>query len=441
MIMKTFYTFTLLILLSVGMLHAQNEVVVNVGDDIITKIQEVEEGGTLLIMPGAHKASYDNIEVTKSMTIKNNGGVNDTRVHIKQIDVPANGISLTIEGIIWSGAALDSISGEVTVAEGQNLAGDYFINLITGETMEFGDIVVNDCIIRHLNRAAVRGDRDAYFAKKIAFDNCIFEDFRGGGDYGPFRMKSRITFDEFSVTNSTFFNVKNKIIDLQDMEAYPCEITLDHCTFYAWGGGKSGQYLFDIKYNTEASFIVTNCILGKTNVSEDVTINGWRVDDGEGNSIKYNEFQFSVMSEDFIIESGNFEETDFDQDNYNFIMEVPFVDPENGNFEIPDESNINYMSADGTIVGDPRWADGPVSVADLKEASFKVYPSIADNVIYIENGLKEATNYTIYSMTGKKVLSAQNITDNKSVNISSLQRGVYFVKPANKAEAFRFIKK
>lgn len=439
--MKTFYTFTLLILLSLGMLNAQNEVVVNVGDDIITKIHEVEEGGTLLIMPGVHKASYDNIEVTKSMTIKNNGGINDTRVHIKQIDVPANGISLTIEGIIWSGAALDSVSGEVTVADGENLTGDYFINLIAGESMEYGDIIVNDCIIRHLNRSAVRGDRDAYYAKKIAFDNCIFEDFRGGGDYGPFRMKSRITFDEFSVTNCTFFNVTNKIIDLKDMEDYPCEVTLDHCTFYLWGGGKSGQYLFDIQSNTEASLVITNCILGKTRVSEDVSVNGWRIDDGEGNRINYNEFQFSVMSNDFIVESGSYETTDFDMDNYNFVMEVPFVDPENGNFEIPDGSDLNFMSADGTLVGDPRWANGPVSVADLKEASFKVYPSIANNVIYIENGLKEAANYTIYSITGKKELSANHVTNNQAVNISSLQRGVYFVKPANKAEAFRFIKK
>jgi hypothetical protein len=43
-------------------------------------------------------------------------------------------------------------------------------------------------------------------------------------------------------------------------------------------------------------------------------------------------------------------------------------------------------------------------------------------------------------MTGKKVLSAR-VTDNQPVNIGSLKRGVYFVKPANKAEAFRFIKK
>jgi len=440
--MKNIYTLSIAIFLTLTVLFAQNEVVVNVGDDIITKIAEVEAGGTLLIMPGVHKASYANILVDKSMTIKSNGGIYDTRVHINQIDIPANNISLTIDGIIWSGAAVDSLTGIETVSEAE-LEGDYFLNLITGESLTFGDLIVKNSVINHFNRSAVRGARDAYYAKLIRFENCIMNDYRGGGDYGPFRMKSKITFDKFELIKCTMYKIPNKLIDLQDMADFTCTVKIDHCTFYNWGGGKTGQYLFDIRNNAEASLIINNSILGKTMIGEEVTVNGWRVADADGNAIKYNEMSYTVMAPDFTLDAGTYAGTTFNKAEYNYPNIDPgFVNPENGNFQIPANSDLFQMSVNGTLVGDPRWANAPVSVTDLKNGSVRVYPTIANEVIFIDNDSYEKSNINIYTSSGRLVMSVDNVANNTPINIGTLNRGAYLMSVENDAQQiFRFLKK
>lgn len=439
--MKKLYTLGIVMLFALTTVFA-NEVVVNQGDDIIAKVAEVEDGGTLTIMPGVYKASYSNIEINVSMTIKNNGGVNDTRVHIKQIDIPANDISLTIDGIIWSGAAVDSLTGIETVSE-EDLEGDYFLNFISGDANAFGNITVKNSIMNHFNRSIIRGDRDSYFAKSISFDNCIIGDLRGGGDYGPFRMKSKITFDKFEIKNCTFYSIPNKLIDLQDMDDYPCDIKIDQCTFYNWGGGKSGQYLFDIKNNAEASLTVTNCIFGKTMVADEVTVNGWRIDDGEGNAIKYNELSYTVMTPNFVLENGAYADIEFSKAEYNYPdTDAGFTDPDNNNFQIPAGSDLFQMSGEGTLVGDPRWANAPVSVKQLEESGIKVYPTIASEMIYVETKGDAPSKVTIYSATGKHVMTVDNVAGNQSINISSLERGAYMITVENEhVQNFRFLKK
>jgi hypothetical protein len=439
--MKKIYTLSMAMILSLTVLFAQNEVVVNVGEDIITKVAEVEAGGTLLIMPGVHKASYANIVVDKSMTIKNAGGINDTRVHINQIDVVANGVSLTIDGIIWSGAEVDSLTGVETVSESE-LAGDYFLNLISGESLTFGDIVVKNCIINHYNRSAIRGDRDAYYARNIKFENCILNDYRGGGDYGPFRMKSKITFDKFELVNCTMYNFPNKLIDLQDMADYSCEVKINHCTFYNWGGGKTGQYLFDLRNNQEASLIISNSIFGKTQVEAEVTVNGWRVADADGNPIKNNEMSFTVMAPDFILEEGTYAGTTFNKKEYNYDLDPGFTDPENGNFQIPEGSDLFFMSSQGALVGDPRWATGPVSAEKWNLPEIKVYPTIASDVVYLEMDQSQPANLKIYTSQGKLVKSINEVTGYMAIDVNDFQRGTYFILVEQEyQQTFRFLKK
>lgn len=439
--MKKIYTLSLAMILSLTVLFAQNEVVVNVGEDIITKVAEVQDGGTLVIMPGVHKASYANIKVEKSMTIKNAGGINDTRVHISQIDVPANGINLTIEGIIWSGAEVDSLTGVETVSEGE-LNGDYFLNLIAGESQTFGNILVKNCIINHFNRSAIRGDREAYFAKSIKFENCILNDYRGGGDYGPFRMKSKITFDKFELVNCTMYNFPNKLIDLQDMADFACEVKINHCTFYNWGGGKTGQYLFDLRNNQEASLIISNSIFGKTKVGEEVTVNGWRVADADGNAIKNNEMSFTVMAPDFILAEGTYSGTTFNKKEYNYDMDPGFTDPEKGNFQIPAGSDLFQMSSEGTLVGDPRWASGPVSSEKAKLSNIKVYPTIVSDVVYIDMNQQNTANLKIYSSQGQLVKTIDKVSGNTRIDVSDFQRGAYFIHVEQGVQqTFRFLKK
>lgn len=439
--MKHFYTLGIALLLAFTASFAQNEVVVNVGDDIITKIAEVEEGGTLLIMPGVHEANYATIVVNTSMTIKNDGGINNTRVHIEQIDVPAENISLTIDGIIFSGAEVDSLTGIETV-DPEEVQGSYFLNLVSGEAMTYGDIVVKNCVLNHYNRSIIRGDRDSYYAKSITFDNCIIDDLRGGGDYGPFRMKSKITFDKFSISNCTFSNIPNKLIDLQDMDDYPCEVNINHCTFYNWGGGKSGQYLFDIRNNSEATLILKNSILGRTMVEEEVVVNGWRIADPDGVPIKNCEMSFCVYTPNFVLEEGTIEGTAFNKAEYNYEYDPEFSDPDNGDFMVPAGSDLHQMSDEGTLVGDPRWVNAKVSSPYIKDGSLKVYPTIASEVIFVNNKNTSSTEVDIYTSLGKHVMNVTAVENDQPLDISALEKGVYLINLKGDTEqTFRFIKK
>ncbi|MCF8357457.1 MAG: DUF5123 domain-containing protein [Prolixibacteraceae bacterium] len=429
--MKKFYTLLVCMLVAASLVFAQNEVVVNLGDNINDKIAEVEEGGTLLIMPGAHKANADGLTVTKSITIKSaTDAVNDTRIHIKQIDVEANNVSITLDGLILSGADVDSLSGvEVDPTDVDDLPGDYCVNLIsgTGDANAFGDIVLKNCVIRHFDRSVIRGDRDSYYAENILVDNCIIWDLRGGGDYGPFRLKSRITFDTFTIKNSTFYKVLNRMVELEEMPSYPVVIKIEACTFNEWGGGKSGNYLFDLRNNDQASLTIKNCILGKTNVSEEVSVNGFRLlDDNSG--ILYCEMQFNVLSEDFIIENGTVEQTPMSIKQYNYVMDPGFADPENGNFHIADaSSDLYFMSEEGTLVGDPRWANEPVSSKQLKENTVRVYPTIASKMLFIETDETTVPAVNVYTNLGQKVLQFTNVVSGQALNISSLSKGVYII--------------
>jgi hypothetical protein len=418
----------LLPLLGMQGLFAQTRVVVAPGENLIAAIDSAADGDTIVLQAGRHVARYTNMVIDKSIAI-----VAETNekplVYGGQFDVLGEGIDIYIEGIEYSGATVDSVTG---VENLDDLEGDYFLNLHS-DLVSCGDITIKNCIIRNLNRSVVRGDRATYTVDNFLFDNLIVTDLRGGGDYGPFRLKSKITFSTFTVTNSTFYNITNKFIDNQDTPSHEMEFLIRNCTFYGWGGGKDGQYLFDIQDNDQASLIIQDCILGKTNddplAEPPMTVNGWRFPEA---GIAYAEMITSVMTPDFILTLGTYGETSWNVDDYNQAdVDPDFANPEAGDFTLPQGSPLLEASQTGEIIGDPRWhPDYGVGIGkQVKADHFRVYPNPAAEVISLEmDQALDGSDVSVYNTLGCRVKHFTAVRSNAVLDIGDLEPGLYIVR-------------
>ncbi len=62
-------------------------------------------------------------------------------------------------------------------------------------------------------------------------------------------------------------------------------------------------------------------------------------------------------------------------------------------------------------------------MASLKEV--KVYPTVCDNELYVENGSNTSVNYTIVSMSGATTINGKAANGKTTVDVSNLPAGVY----------------
>ena len=67
------------------------------------------------------------------------------------------------------------------------------------------------------------------------------------------------------------------------------------------------------------------------------------------------------------------------------------------------------------------------SVKTIDRNLFNVYPNPATNEINVTSD-EPLTNVTILDITGKIVYTSSEITSNQTVNVSSLNRGIYMVQ-------------
>jgi hypothetical protein len=425
---RKFYLLFVFSMLSLTGLFAQNKVVVAPGDDLIAAIAGASAGDTIVLQAGMHVARYTNMIIDKSIAI-----VAETSekplVYGGQFDVLGEDIDIYIEGIEYSGATVDSVTGTENL---DDLEGDYFLNLHS-DLVSCGDITVKDCIIRNLSRSVVRGDRATYTVENFLFDNLIVTDLRGGGDYGPFRLKSKILFSTFTLTNSTFYNFLNKLIDNEETVSHSMEFLVRNCTFYGWGGGKNGQYLFDIKTNDQARLIIQDCILGKTHddplADPPMTVNGWRFPEG---GIAYAEMLTSVMTPDFVLTNGTYADIEWDVAEYNEEdVDPDFANPEAGDFTLPEGSPLLTASQTGDIIGDPRWdPDYGVGIEkNVRDIVYRLYPNPADNVFHIEMDPAVAgSDVSVYNSIGARVKHFTSVYSETPLNIDGLLPGLYFVR-------------
>ncbi len=424
------YLLVFMCMLSVTGLFAQDTL--HVGESLYQMVLDAADGATIIVASGLHDAQDQSITIAnKSLTIKGAEGAEKPLVYVEQLDVSGTDIDIILEGIEFSGATLvDSLTGEENTID---LESSYLINLMDGHT-SCNNLIVRNCIVRNFERAAIRGDRSTNSANNVMIDNCIMYDFRGGGDYGPFRFKSNFTANAFIIKNSTLYNFLNKLLDFQDIVPSQMDITVENCTFYNWGGGKDGQYLFDIQDNTDARLYIKSCILGKTNY-ELVTVRAFRFPPDVG--LNYAEISNSVLTPDFIVDPvGSIDSVSWNKKEWLEVgFDPEFEDPENGDFSIPEGSPIEQMGPTGGPIGDPRWIAGATGINELRNTGhIEVFPNPAEDIINIKT--EGPCIVAVYNTMGVKVRE-MNIKDSEehTMNVSGLAPGLYMIKIENRKGA------
>ncbi len=421
---KLIYIFSFLTLL--GFIELNAQITVEVGDDLLAVVEGADDGSEIIIKSGSHEAAYNTINIVeKSLTIKGEEGAPKPKVYIKSFSVAGTDISLTLEGIEFSGATYDSLVG---IEDTITLKGEYLINL-TDAFDSGNNIIIRNCIVRNFQKSVIRGDRAENHVNNILVDDCIIFDFRGGSSYGPFRLKSRITFDEFTIQNSTFHHIQGPLINCQDMIVYPANLEVNHCTFYKWGGKINGKYLFDIQDNTEASISILNSILAKTNNDDATDVFGFRL-----GVVAYKEMSFCVMTPDFSLDDSTYAMVEWDASDFTYEdYEVDFVYPDTANFSIPLEDNLYEMSDEGTLLGDPRWnlVEEPDAIGNILGSNkFTVYPVPAHDQLFLMNGGNGIVE--IFNPLGVKVdeIHLRN-TSVYTLDVSDYQSGLYILRLDN----------
>ena len=109
----------------------------------------------------------------------------------------------------------------------------------------------------------------------------------------------------------------------------------------------------------------------------------------------------------------------------------------------------NYVETDGdgtaSVYGSLTVKFVPqapaLSVNDVFNNKYNVYPIPANDVLNIE-GLSPNTTLSIYSITGKELRQIEAAYSTNSINISDMEKGVYFLKISvqGDTEIHKFIK-
>ncbi|MGJ8592152.1 MAG: T9SS type A sorting domain-containing protein [Aquaticitalea sp.] len=117
--------------------------------------------------------------------------------------------------------------------------------------------------------------------------------------------------------------------------------------------------------------------------------------------------------------------------------------------DIPVTPNTIYLIqvwSDGTARRASGWfevtvQDSALSVPEVALSDIKIYPNPANDVLNIQSNAK-VDKVSIYNMLGQKVLESTYNTNEVSVNISSLNKGMYMaiVSSEGRASTYRIVK-
>ena len=149
----------LLSVLAVPVLIAQTNITVAPGDNLWSAIVDAAAGDTIVLKAGMYAVNDSSFIIDKDINIRAETSTKPV-LYISQFDVLGEDVDIYIAGIHFSGAGVDPLTWEEDLDE---LAGDYFLNLHS-DLVSAGEIKVEDCIIRNLNRSIVRGDRSCFGA-------------------------------------------------------------------------------------------------------------------------------------------------------------------------------------------------------------------------------------------------------------------------------------
>lgn len=120
-------------------------------------------------------------------------------------------------------------------------------------------------------------------------------------------------------------------------------------------------------------------------------------------------------------------------------------------------SKIPFLEVSGTLVNDVftitqvryrgyhRILANPVTTgSELQKVEIEFYPNPVKDKLHLNGAGKEALNFEVFTLQGKKMLSGTfaSAISEQSLDLSSLENGLYFLKVYNDAKTsyFRFLK-
>jgi hypothetical protein len=200
--------------------------------------------------------------------------------------------------------------------------------------------------------------------------------------------------------------------ELIDNNWYLQYVTFDNETYYMPGSPPGGEpfYFPHIEFSaTEMYAIVTfNYCLGDvvydSNEAEFTTIDP---------ILTLGDCESLCELEGFYLGAFLFKDGNSTTFNYEFI-----TDPD-GNYLL----HITDSDANIAVFWDQAHS---LSVDDLSNTTFSLYPNPASEIIYLSSNNQPVDTVSFYSAEGKKCLVA-NHNNIKSVDISGLAKGIYFV--------------
>ena len=306
-------------------------------EDFNALIERLPNGSTIFIPAGmtvtlvSAEGNPTNVAITKDLTIRGESSTDGKpTISFKEFRLYNLLTAVTFENIKFEGQ-----SGWGYVV---NLKDDGDNKFLGCDELNFIDCeftAYDNSIIRH---QATEGTGIG----KITVDNCYVHDFNtGGSGYALFMFKNADYWvGEFSLTNSTFYNVGTNIIEHRQTTSLSrtCNSTVRNCTFQ--NCGKNTRYMFDFGDTATGEERFDSCIFGA--VMDSSAHKGYRgktVTASVSNCYAADDFVFASATD--IFASVNM---------FGAPAADIFVDAEGGNLSL---TGVAAMYS-GTV-GDPRW--------------------------------------------------------------------------------------
>lgn len=292
---------------------------VNEGDDLISLLNEAEEGESFIIVSGVF--NIDNYELTKSVKIA--GFKPNSKPTINGRFTVASGVeSLTLSNIIFDG------KNEI----------DNIIEL-TDQQGNLGTLNIDGCEIRNMKKHIIYNNKKGTFGD-ITINNCIIDGIANDAGDG-FDLRGG-ALSSLKVSNTTISNGIRSLVRCQ----VPANVEFTYCTFYniCTTDDSNNTGLFRVE-KSGSKLTVHNCLLSNIGIANPANVNSgtW----GRSDKLKADEDIKNI----YYFNSPNLWTNSHKEDFASFATEA---DP---GFKNAAENNLTLSNEDmiDKKIGDPRW--------------------------------------------------------------------------------------
>ena len=306
-------------------------------EDFNALIDRLPDGSTIYIPAGMFVTLLNgegnpvNVNITKDLTIRGESSTEGKpTIQFKEFRLFGDLGTVTFENIRFEGKS----------------GWSYVVNLKDDGDKKFlscGELNFIDCEITGYDNAIIRHQAtEGTGLGRINMDNCYVHDFNTGGtSYACFMFKNVDYYvEEFSLTNSTFYNVGTNIIEHRSKAGLGrnCNAVVRNCTFQ--NCGKNSRYMFDFGDTDTGNILFEKNVFGA--VMDPATHKGYRGNTVVGDVVN------CYATDDFVFASsvGIFENVTL----FGGAAADVFVDAENGNLTL-----TGVAAPLSGSIGDPRW--------------------------------------------------------------------------------------